>query len=413
MEDTTWLKKKKLFFVFTSAGKPVWTRFGEESDMTTFIGSLAAILYKFQHYYTGVSDSLRYLRTKDMCAVFLCTEALYYVCISKGDEALDSLYHQLEMLHTKVISTLTNNITDTLIRRPNYDARSLMGGTHSSLDTLMKTCGKSPSFLEGYMPVRMPGTLRSNIHSAFKSNSHEDLLYGFLLTPTYILYKYCRKGEKLHPVDALLLMNLLASYSSLRSSMSWTPVCLPNYSKEGFLYAYITFMQNTSMSIVLVSDNAGSFKKMKTRGDSMEKELGKISDKLEESILSMPYSVSITEIKELKHFMYMPRGTGQYTMSGFSPSTSQASPEMSSRNYKRLLKRYHHSYRLSKFQEYSRGNFMRLDTYRNEKVLCLRQSEYTLMASFSPMVPTDSVVQSLTSLLKWLKVEEANLFILK
>ena len=228
MEEAKSLEKKKLFFVFTSAGKPVWTRYGEENDLATFIGSLAAILYNFQSYYTGAVDALRYMRTLDMLVVFLCKEALFYVVICRlsktkvraTKESLESLHQQLENLHIKVISTLTNNITTTLLNRPNYDARNLMGGTHSALDTLIRTSAMNSYFLEGFMPVKLPYETRNEVHIAFKNHTHEDILYAFLMTPNFIIYRYCRKGVTLHYSDVSLLSNLLASYNSLRSASS-------------------------------------------------------------------------------------------------------------------------------------------------------------------------------------------------
>ena len=228
MEEAKSLEKKKLFFVFTSAGKPVWTRYGEENDLATFIGSLAAILYNFQSYYTGAVDALRYMITLDMLVVFLCKEALFYVVICRlsktkvraTKESLESLHQQLENLHIKVISTLTNNITTTLLNRPNYDARNLMGGTHSALDTLIRTSAMNSYVLEGFMPVKLPYETRNEVHIAFKNHTHEDILYAFLMTPNFIIYRYCRKGVTLHYSDVSLLSNLLASYNSLRSASS-------------------------------------------------------------------------------------------------------------------------------------------------------------------------------------------------
>ena len=119
MENAKSFSKKKQFFVFTSAGKPVWTRYGDETDLTTFIGSVTAILYNFQQYYRGEQDYLRFIKTQDVKIVFLCTQALYYVCVSRKQESVEAIYQQLDMLHSKVISTLTNNITTMLMNRPN------------------------------------------------------------------------------------------------------------------------------------------------------------------------------------------------------------------------------------------------------------------------------------------------------
>ena len=172
MDNIKAFAKKKQFYVFTSAGKPVWTRYGDEADLTTFIGSVTAILYNFQQYYRGESDYLRYIKTKDVTIVFLCTQALYYVCVCKKLESIEAIYQQLDMLHSKVISTLTNNITTMLLNRPNYDARNLMGGTHASLNSMIKTTARALHFIKGFMPTKMPLIQRNQISSIFKNNVH-------------------------------------------------------------------------------------------------------------------------------------------------------------------------------------------------------------------------------------------------
>ena len=421
MEEAKNLEKKKLFFVFTSAGKPVWTRYGEETDLSTFIGSLAAILFNFQNYYTTSTDALRYLRTSDMLVVFLCKEALFYVVICRisktkvraTKETLESLNQQLQNLHIKVISTLTNNITSTLQKRPNFDARNLMGGTHSALDTLIRTSAMNSYFLQGFMPVRLPYDVRNEAYLAFKNHMHEDILYAFLMTPTFIIYKYCRKGVSLHYSDVSLLSNLLSSYNSLRSSSSWTPICLPQYSDEGFVYACINFIQNSQISIALISENANAFKDLKASGDAIEEELLKSRDIIEKCIKEMPYSVAICGIKEVKHFIYCSKNYDQYTMSGINPSTRDFLPEIQKQGYKRLLKRYDTAYYLSNFNDYYRGNYSRVDVYRNEQILCIRTSEYTLLMAFSPLLSRTSVSNISNQMLKWLKQEEPNLFIIR
>ena len=42
--------------------------------------------------------------------------------------------------------------------------------------------------------------------------------------------------------DMLLIINFVNTMGSLRSSESWTPLCLPRFNDGGFLYAYIVFI---------------------------------------------------------------------------------------------------------------------------------------------------------------------------
>ena len=405
-----WFKHKKHFFVFTSAGKPVWARHGDETDLSTFMGTLTAIIGKFQNYYSGVQDSLRCLRTSDMLVVFLCTEALWYVCISRTGESLFALTKQLEMIHLKIISTLTDNITTMLMNRPNYDARNLMGGTDVALEAIIKASAYSPSFLSAFMPLKLPINIRSVMQRSFRTNSSEDVLFGFILTQSSIVYQHVKRGaQQLEPKDILLLINLLSSNTALRTSMSWTPICLPGYSDKGFLYAYISFFKGSRVGITLISDNASGFKSLKTCGDGLEAELQPLVQDVETAINDMPYSVQATGLKDLRHFIYAPKNSGQFTMPGFffDSVSKHCLPEVS---YHRLLRRYYDCFLLSTFGQNDR-NYTRIDIYRNEQVLCIRQAEYTLLAALNPLLSTSAVVDQVAQLLKWLKQEEPSLLI--
>ena len=405
--------KKKQFFVFTSAGKPVWTRYGDETELTTFIGSVTAILYNFQQYYRGELDSLRYIRTKDLLIVFKCTQALYYVCVCRKPEPIESIYQQLDMLHSKVISTLTNNITTMLKNRPNYDARNLMGGTHSSLDSMIKTSARSPHFIKGFGPTKMPSNQRNQIANIFKSNVHSDVVYGFLMTTNYLIYRYTRKNVSLHHIDVSLLSNVVTNYTSLRSTMSWTPICLPHFSDEGFLYAWVTFLTDSKICIVLLSDNASAFKELKGCGTVIESELNNMKSVIQESIATLPHHVSSFEVKEINHFVYYSKNYEQFLMSGTHPSHFDHLDECPKEYYQETFNRYYSAHRISEFAEYYKGNYVKVDFYRNGLVICIRQQEFELLASMSSLIPLTDCMQACTNLLKSIKQEEAHLFIPK
>ena len=127
----------------------------------------------------------------------------------------------------------------------------------------------------------------------------------------------------------------------------------------------------------------------------------------------MPYSVAICGIKEVKHFLYFSKNYDQYTMSGINPSTRVFLPEIQKQAYKRLLKRYDTAYFLSNFSDYYKGNYLRIDIYRNEQILCIRTFDYTLLMSFSPLLSRNSVLNISTQMTRWIKQEEPNLFIIK
>jgi hypothetical protein len=185
------------------------------------------------------------------------------------------------------------------------------------------------------------------------------------------------------------------------------------YSDEGFVYACINFIQNSQVSIALISENATAFKELKAAGDAIEAELLKNLEIIEKCIGEMPYSVGACGIKEVKHFLYCSKAVDQYTMSGINPSTRDFLPEVQKQAYKRLLRRYDNAYLLSNFTDYYKGNYIRIDIYRNEQILCIRTLEYTLLMAFSPLLSKNTVNTITMQMLKWLKQEEPNLFIIR
>ena len=96
------------FFIFTSAGKPVFTRYGDVYNVTSLCASYAAIIPKLLSTYSyrtsGIDSTnlLRYIKTKNMMIVFMFKKNIIYLCLSKGDKQYWSIRRQLEYLHLQV-----------------------------------------------------------------------------------------------------------------------------------------------------------------------------------------------------------------------------------------------------------------------------------------------------------------------
>jgi len=64
------------------------------------------------------------------------------------------------------------------------------------------------------------------------------------------LYRYNEDAE-VHPQDILLMMNLIHSSKGIRGGECWIPICLPGIAKDGFLYAYIYFIEKDIGKIII------------------------------------------------------------------------------------------------------------------------------------------------------------------
>ncbi|KAL7719573.1 Vacuolar fusion protein MON1-like protein [Entamoeba marina] len=85
--DTTWFQHHKHFFVYTMAGKPVFSRYGSDIELSTFTATLLAIT----SVVNDNKDDLRYVR-----------RPLQLCCISTTNEPPSLLIKQMEFLYSTI-----------------------------------------------------------------------------------------------------------------------------------------------------------------------------------------------------------------------------------------------------------------------------------------------------------------------
>ena len=62
--------------------------------------------------------------------------------------------------------------------------------------------------------------------------------------------------------DLHLLLNTLASSSTLRSSESWLPICFPKFNPAGFVHAYVSYVLE-DVGLVFVSADREAFEELR------------------------------------------------------------------------------------------------------------------------------------------------------
>jgi len=101
------------FFIFTTAGKPIFTRYGDEFSVASLCASYAAILPKlhcmYSDQYVGIACSgIRYIKTKELLIVFMIRKNIVFLCIHKGNRGYMSIHRQLEYLSVQVFFLFQN-----------------------------------------------------------------------------------------------------------------------------------------------------------------------------------------------------------------------------------------------------------------------------------------------------------------
>jgi hypothetical protein len=257
-----WLKHKCHVIVFTYSGKPVYTRYGGEDLIAGFTGTLQAILSKYCVLGIGgrPDDDLQSISMGDLKIVFLDRSPLILVSISRHQNACETVIRRLlKSLYSQLIFVLTNGVNKTLELRPNFDVRSLLGGTKpllgnliSWMNTGMLSCIRDTAIEALPLPLMTRQSVTRLVQTGIPSCT---LLTVLLCGEKLICTAYSESsGVVVSACDLILLINLVTSSNSLKSGESWTPVCLPGISEEGFVYAYVQYFSNDVVYVSLCVD---------------------------------------------------------------------------------------------------------------------------------------------------------------
>lgn len=466
--DPNWFKHSKHILICSWAGRPIYTRYGDESKLAAYMGVITALISNFQR----LGDTLKEVRAGEWKFVFLCKGPIYLIAISRTSESTQLLLHQLSYAHLQILSVLTNSVTSILENKPSYDIRNLMQGTETMLTDIINENDSSPYFLlDSISVLRMPKALRQKIGSCLRRSGMKNLLFGLLLGAGKQLIHIVRgKDRVLHPQDCLLLINFLTNSQSLRSSEeSWTPICLPHFSNKGFLYAYICYITDDLCLTLLTADSA-DFANLRQAKVKIVEALQKREclTELTTHIASNAYHIQLEELEpevrslcEVKHFLYksdvnsqlfmclpqMPYAANkkykkwlfrryQHILSRigattgeiqYNISTDPKAPSNASGSVVASQKKHQFYYEMSDFANLFCGEWNRTETIGckccvADRMLTLssscllspvqRPGEYVLLITFAvSMTDKSLIMQATQKILKWIQKEAPNLFI--
>ncbi|KAG0049115.1 Vacuolar fusion protein mon1b [Gryganskiella cystojenkinii] len=408
-EDHTtgaWTAHRKHFFILSSAGKPIYARYGDESRISSYMGVIQALI----SFFADNEDSLRCINAGQHRFVFLIKSPLYLVAVSRTGESESQLRDQLGYLYSQIISVLTHSqMTRIFEQRNNFDLRGLIGGTEIFLDSLGKLMNSYPGFMLGAIQcLTMPKELRDKVGGVLGRAKCKSLLYALLLTPTQLITLLRPRTHSLHPSDLHLIFNLLSGSTTFESSESWTPICLPKFNNKSFLHAYICYIA-TNVCMLLISPDKDSFFEMSQVKKNVVEgmEAGGMLKSLEDCAAAGTrggFNASDTSIPGLRHFLYKSRTHVQFTMPELTePYTSLSAKKRLLRQYKHMNERMHRKSRPLKLLFHSG---------EHETMLGWVTSAFELYVAFGPLVSKSAVVLMSNKLLKWIRKQEDSLLIL-
>ncbi|GBC12771.1 vacuolar fusion protein MON1 homolog A-like [Rhizophagus irregularis DAOM 181602=DAOM 197198] len=402
-QSVNWCRHRKHFFILSSAGKPIYTRYGDESRISGYTGVIQAIV----SFFVDAEDSIRCINAGNHKFVFLLKGPLYLVAVSRTNESETQLRDQLNYLYNQILSVLTSTqLTRIFEQRINYDLRLLLGGTEPFLDNLATSMSDEPGFMLGSIQcVRMNKELRDKIGSILQIVKSKDLLYAMLIANNKLITLLRPKRHSLHSADLHLIFNMVNGSSTFRSAESWTPICLPKFNNKGFLHAYVCYITG-NVCLLLISPDKDKFFELSDAKSIIVEELTSCNalQAIEEVSQSEGYSIADVGAAGLRHFIYKSRKHVQYTSPTFM------APYNDPHEKQKLFKLYRYTHD----RMHSRIRPLKVHYYVSptETILGWITSTFELYAAFGPLISKSALTNSSHTLLKWIKKEEENLFIL-
>ncbi|MCJ1250741.1 Vacuolar fusion protein mon1 [Trapelia coarctata] len=421
-----WKSKRKHFLILSSAGKPIYSRHGDDNLISGYVGVIQTII----SFYEGVEDHLSSFTAGSSRFVVMSRGPLHLVAISKLGESDAQLRAQLEALYMQILSTLTlPTLTHLFSNRPSTDLRRPLQGTESLLSALADTFtrGSPPALLSALECLKIRKSHRQVINNAMLKAKCEGLLYGLIVAGGRLVSVIRPRTHSLHPSDLQLIFNMLFEAGGVKAAggENWIPICLPGFNKNGYLYMYVSFLDihNTEkmsggdsereprkedqVAILLISANKESFYNLRNMRDSIVEELEMNGSMLiikSAVARGRPCATDIVPGTVLRHFLYRSRGNLQYVMPTYEPHFTTLLAR------RRLLSLYHtlHASVHAKMAHLKVHHCVNRDFISLAWITPL----FELYCVAGPNATRNALAQSANKVVQWVRREEERVFII-
>ncbi|KAF2144583.1 uncharacterized protein K452DRAFT_284909 [Aplosporella prunicola CBS 121167] len=336
-----WRSKLKHYLILSSAGKPIYSRHGDDQLIANTIGVVQTII----NFYQDAHDAIRGFTAGRARFVILTKGPLNLVAISKLGESDGQLRTQLESLYMQILSTLTLPSLERMFRaRASTDLRRPLQGTETLLSALADgfTRGSPSTLLSALECLRLRKTQRQAINNIFLKTRAPNLLYGLIVAGGRLVSVVRPKKHSLHPGDLQLIFNMLFEAGSVKAGggENWIPLCLPGFNNTGYLYMYVSFLsvndqdasrderpstssgEDDEIAILLISANKEGFYELRQMRDDLIEQLEKNGSMAHIKTAVKRGRLACTDIAPgtvLRHFIYKSRGNVQFTMPSYEP----------------------------------------------------------------------------------------------
>ncbi|KAJ8257748.1 hypothetical protein GJAV_G00189250 [Gymnothorax javanicus] len=415
-EDVTaesWRKHRKHIFVLSEAGKPIYSRYGNEEALSSTMGVMMALVSFVQ----SGDNIIRSIYSDEHTMVFMQQGPLVLVSVSRSRQSEQQLRSELLYVYNQIVSMLTQaSINRIFERKKNYDLRRLLAGSEKILDGLLNLVDSDPSYLLSAVHcLPLASSLRDSLSQILQKAITPNLVFSILIAKNQLLTivqeKTVIEDTRLEPADLHLLLNLIGASSAFQAGEIWTPICLPLFNPDCYFYAYISYLDppECTVCLLLLSTDKEAFYAVAECKRRIDEGM-RTQNALRSIAKAQAYSASQVGVPDLRHFMYKPfdvpdnhRQLTQFT------SPEMEAPYSSEEEKLRLLDLYRYMH--SRIHSSSRPLKLIYHVAERETLLAWITSKFELYTCFSPLVTKASAINAITKLLRWIKKEEDRLFI--
>ncbi|XP_074387278.1 vacuolar fusion protein MON1 homolog B-like isoform X2 [Zonotrichia albicollis] len=312
-----WRARRKHVFVLSEAGKPIYSRHGNEEALAATMGVMMALVSFIQ----SGGNAIRAICSEDRTLVFEQRGPLLLVSVSRTRQSAAQLRRELAFVHEQILSLLTRGgIARVFARRRGFDLRRLLAGAEAVLDRLL--CGAAADgrlLLGAARCLPLPGGLRRAVSGALRRAAAAArpapalavlAARGRLVTAAR--QRALAEGGRLCASDLHLLLNLLGGGAGAGAGEVWTPVCLPRFNPDGYFYAYAARLgeeEEEGVTLILLSTEREGFYAAAACRRQLEDTLraqGWLAELAAAVRGGAGYGPSRPGAPELRHFLYKP-----------------------------------------------------------------------------------------------------------
>ncbi|GAB0086552.1 Vacuolar fusion protein MON1 homolog [Sergentomyia squamirostris] len=414
LQDSEWLSHKRHVFILSTAGKPIYSLHGSEDKLASLFGVMQALVSVVQ----SNQDSIKSIHMAGTTFVFLVKSPLILVAVSRTTSSVHQIQMQLSDVYNQILSILTLSYMNKIYeKRKNFDLRRLLGGSERLINHLLANSGGQDqvsnntfSFLTNSVRIlQLSSSHRDSITSAIQSNCSKikNLVFAVLIAQNKLICLIRMKKYFIHPADLRLIFNLVECSESFKAAETWTPICLPKFDPNGYLYAHVSYLaDDCEACLLLLSVERDAFFKLSEAKKRITDKLQRSNclDAINEAMNNPGINLRTIGIPEIRHFIYKCKSNAQLLCSKI------CIPYSSMTEFQRLEQLYCSIH--SRVHNPSRPLKLLYEMTEREIMLAWVTSGYELYVTFEPLVDRNAVISLVNKLLKWIKKEEASLFIM-